>query len=112
MKPQDVTDIDMAFPAKVSHLMPTYEEIPDEFKRGSNKWNRLVSTWFFSGFKGAKFVPKDGIEPNHALRHLKCIMGSFEPKHEHKEAAVAYLMSQWFEDVALAARPAPAKEQP
>jgi len=24
-------------------------------------------------------------------------LGSFEPQHEHKEAAVAYLMSLWFE---------------
>jgi hypothetical protein len=31
--------------------------------------------------------------------HLKAIMGSFQPKHEHKTAGVAYLMSLWFEAV-------------
>jgi hypothetical protein len=33
-----------------------------------------------------------------AIRHLQVIQASFEPKHEHKEAAVAYLASLWFTD--------------
>jgi hypothetical protein len=42
---------------------------------------------------------KEGVDGNLAFRHLSAIQRSFTPKHEHKEAAVAYLASLWFEDV-------------
>lgn len=85
----------------VRDLMPPYEEIPDEFKNpfGNNKWARLTSDWFFYGIKDAAFKPKDGIDTDMALSHIMKILRSFEPRHEHKEAAVAYLLSQWFDDV-------------
>ncbi len=98
MKPKDVSDVDMTFPASVKHMMPKWEEIPEEFKRGHGKWNDLMSDWFDRGLKSLSVTPKEGIDQNKAIRHLSCILRSFEPKHEHKEAAVAYLMSQWFED--------------
>lgn len=97
---EDISDIELAFPAQVSHLMPKWEDIPGEFKRhNGTKWNKIFSHWFFNGVKNLVMTPKDGIDSNKAFRHIRCIMGSFEPKHEHKEAAVAYLMSQWFEDI-------------
>ena len=34
-----------------------------------------------------KADPVEGIDANMAFRHLGCINGSFEPKHEHKMAA-------------------------
>lgn len=34
-----------------------------------------------------------------AFRHLAACQGSFEPKHEHKQAAVAWLASLWFGEV-------------
>lgn len=100
--PHEVTDVEMAFPAEVTQLMPEYKEIPDEFKRQSNSWVKLQQEWFFEGLPGAKFFQKEGINPSAALRHLKCIQGSFQPKHEHKEAAVAYLLSRWFDKVQTA----------
>ncbi len=51
--------------------------------------------------KETKFVSKPGIDETDAKRHLKAVLGSFAPKHEHKEAACAYLMSLWFEDVII-----------
>jgi len=98
MKPQSVTDLEMSFPARIEHLMPPYSEIPQEFKDGHTKWNNLFSDWFFSGLSSLSITPKEGIKLEDARRHLHCVMGSFEPKHEHKEAACAYLMSLWFED--------------
>ena len=69
------------------------------FDRGSNKYNKLFSELFFSGgqlnFK--KDLPEDF--RNAATKYLKAFMGSFEPKHEHKEAAVAFLLNEWFDDV-------------
>ena len=100
MKPAEIDNITAAFPAMVSDLMPAQENIPEEFKRfPGTKWNQVFSDWFYSGLKGAEWQPKEGIDQARALRHIGTVMGSYEPKHEHKEAAVAYLMSLWFEDV-------------
>lgn len=98
-EPIDVDDVFLVFPASVRHMMPEYKDIPDEFKRGRTKWNELVGTWFFRGLKNVKYKPKEGIDQRKALRHIQAIMGSYEPKHEHKEAAVAYLLNQWYEDI-------------
>lgn len=97
--PTVVTDLQMAFPATVKELMPEYQDIPDDFKHMSNPWVQVFSRWFFSGVKKELFVAKPGIDREQALRHINTIIGSFEPKHEHKEAAVAYLMAQWFEPI-------------
>lgn len=96
---QEVSDIELAFGGNVDKLMPAYDSIPQEFKRGSTKWNKVFSQWFFSGLTGARWTPKEGVDKGKALRHVAAIMASFSPKHEHKEAACAFLMSQWFEDV-------------
>lgn len=96
--PIDVDKVDMVFGVGTARLMPDYADIPAEFKRAHGKWCDFASTWFFKGLKGASFEPREGIDPAKALRHLRTIIGSFEPKHEHKEAAVAYLASLWFTD--------------
>lgn len=86
-------------------LLPPYEEIPEDFRRErgeSKKWHAIQSRWFFSGLPGnTEFKEKPGIDVNAALMHLGAIQGSFDPKHEHKQAAVAWLMSLWFDDVIL-----------
>ena len=97
MKPQQVTKLDLAFPGSVSHLMPRYDEIPKEFKKDNNPWVKFVDQWFFGGANAQALMAKKGIERHMALDHLRVIMGSFEPKHEHKISAVAYLLSQWFD---------------
>jgi hypothetical protein len=98
--PAQVTNMDIAFGGSMSKLLPAWKDIPYEFKRGHTKWNRIVSKWFFSGLpKETRFVPKDGIDTNAAKAHLRAILVSFEPKHEHKESSAAYLLSKWFEDV-------------
>lgn len=94
----EIDGVTAAFPTHVSHLMPKMSEIPEEFHRGRTVWNRLVSQWFFCGVKNLQLTPKDGIDKAAALRHVQTVMRSFEPKHEHKEAACAYLLSQWFTD--------------
>jgi|ERR1041384_4841867 hypothetical protein len=95
----ELSDIEVAFPAQVSHLMPPRDAIPQEFKDGNTKWNELFNQWFFVGLKGATFKPKEGVDQQKALRHIRAVMRSFQPKHEHKEEAVAFLLSEWFDDV-------------
>lgn len=101
--PIDVDSLTMAFGAgeQFRKMMPPKDSIPPEFYRHT-KWNDLFSRWFFTGLpKETEFVAKPGIDKAKALRHIRTIMGSFEPKHEDKEAAVAYLLSLWFDDVKL-----------
>lgn len=89
----------MVFGGGMERLLPPMAAIPVDFKRGSNKWIRFQQEWFFSGLKNHKATPKPGVDLAKAWRHLRSIQGSFEPKHEHKEAAVAWLASRWFEDI-------------
>jgi hypothetical protein len=96
----EITNLDLAFGGgDIKKLMPLYADIPAEFKRHhGTKWNRLTSDWFFCGVKNLDLKPRDGVETSKALRHIKAILSSFEPKHEHKEAGVAFLLDQWFSD--------------
>lgn len=100
-KPQPVSRIDAAFGGDMRRLLPKEDDIPKDFRRHEGtKWNKIQARWFFFGLpKETKFVPKEGIETAVALNHLGTIQRSFEPRHQHKEAAVAWLMSLWFEDV-------------
>lgn len=96
-EPKPVSPVDMAFGGKIGDLMPAYKELPEEFRCERDPFTRLVHKWFFEGLSKDAVKPKDGIDANAAWRHLKAIMVSFEPSHEHKTAGVAWLMSQWFE---------------
>ncbi len=96
LKPAVVTDVEMAFPANALELMPPEEDIPDEYS-DRDRWEaRLWSALFFKGVTDLSFVPVEGIDPELAWRHLRCILGSFAPRHQHKEAALAYLTALWF----------------
>ncbi len=99
--PTHVSDLDMVFPANVGHLMPAYDDELCAWTRTDEgrRWVKFQQDWFFKGLSGAVFTSKEGVDQRAALRHLKTVQGSFEPKHEHKEAAVAYLASRWFDDV-------------
>lgn len=95
--PKPVDTLSMVFGAagRLSEYLPAWDEIPDEFKRHSNPWCKKASLLFFEGGKLPKV--KDGVDANVAVRHLQTVLGSFDPKHEHKEAGAAYLLSLWCE---------------
>lgn len=98
--PVQVSGLDIAFGGNVRNLMPPMEEIPAEFtKFNGTKWNRVFGDFFYYGAKDIKWIAKEGIDSTAASRHVRAIIGSFEPKHENKEAACAYLMSLWFDDI-------------
>lgn len=94
----EVRDLDLAFPANVLPYMPKWDDIPEEFQNGNSKENKFISKWFFQGIRDLDLSPREGVDPDKAVRHIQMILGSFEPKHEHKEAACAFLMREWFED--------------
>jgi hypothetical protein len=94
MNPIKISDVELAFPADISKLLPLYDSIPEEFKDG-NRWTQLADDLFAEG--GDPGNTKPGIDKREAVRHLQACLGSFQPKHEHKIAGVAWLLSQWFE---------------
>jgi len=97
MKIPEISDLEVGFGTTVG--LPDYRTIPDEFKGiGKTKWNRLVSDWFFCGLKSLRVAPKEGVDKDRAMKHIRALLASFEPRHEHKESGVAYLMSQYFAD--------------
>jgi len=75
--------------------MPPHKDIPREFNSDRNEWTLWQRKWFFEGLDVTP-EPKDGIDAKKAMRHLATIQRSWMPKHEHKEAAVAFLASLWF----------------
>lgn len=101
----ELDDAAVAF-GDVKH-MPKYESLPDDFKkRRGNDYCAAVSSWFFNGAKkladgveidGKKFIAKPGVNSAKALRAIRAVLGSIEPAHEHKEAACAFMLSEWFD---------------
>jgi hypothetical protein len=102
-RPTPVTDVEIAFPANALDYMPSYADCKDALHamedRG-RRWIDFQQAWFYDGLAAdTKIDLRDGIDSEQAIRHLKVIQGSYASKHEHKEAAVAYLASLWFDDV-------------
>lgn len=89
-----VTGADMAF--------STFGTIPEllaeakarGFYNGNTPYNRLFSTLFFHGGK-VQFKPDaDKDYTAKVWSYTRSFMSSWEPKHEHKEAICAMLMSE------------------
>lgn len=68
-------------------------------ERKQEKMLELADAWFFYGVELKKTVPREGIDVQHALSHIATIQRSYQPKHQHKRAAVAYLFDRWFKKV-------------
>lgn len=95
-KPQEISKADAVFGGNTRTLMPAYHEIPEEFKRSGNNWVEWQRQWFYRGLQSSP-TPKEGIDAKAAMAHLAAIQSSWDPKHEHKMAGVAYLASLWFD---------------
>lgn len=96
-QPMVVDDVLYAFPGHLDRLLPTYDSIPEEFRVRENQWHKFVHDWFFRGWpEDRDLFTREDVDPEIAFRHLHTIMKSFEPKHEHKIAGVAWLMSRWY----------------
>lgn len=105
--PHEVPDVQVVFAANVSPLMPAWETIPESFRKwdgdsDSRPWIAFQNAWMFKGLpKDTVFHTREGIDRKAALRHLAVTQQSFEPKWEHKQAAVAWLASRWFESIEI-----------
>lgn len=95
--PLKLTDVDTAFGGRAMEILPPMADIPFEFESVTNKWHALAQKWFYNGLKVMPPV-KAGLDRDDVQKNLAAALRSFEPKHEHKMAGVAYLMSLWLED--------------
>ncbi|GAB1816077.1 hypothetical protein [Mycobacterium sp. MUNTM1] len=95
-RPQVVDDVLLAFPAVLGSLLPPFEAIPADYPH-FREWLEFQNKWFAGKLPtDCEMQPAEGIDAETAGRHLTAIQKSFEPKHEHKMAAVAWLASRWF----------------
>jgi hypothetical protein len=93
----ELTAADMAFSCLKTDAVLLNEARERGFYNGRTPYNDLFSEIFFNGGK-IKF--KEGLDENFkskAWKYLRSFMGSFEPKHEEKEAICAMLMSELLE---------------
>jgi hypothetical protein len=93
--------VDVAF-GNIKHL-PEWEDLSEDLRRGwsndRNPYCVFVSEWFFKGRTPedmARLTPRDGVDGYKALTAVEAVLGSFEPKHEHKIAGCAFLLKEWF----------------
>jgi hypothetical protein len=91
---QKVTGVDMAFPTFKTDKTLLAEARERGFYHGHTEYNKLFSTLFYTG---GKIAFKDGLDEEfkkNAWSYCRSFMGSWEPKHEEKEAICAMLMSE------------------
>lgn len=99
--PRPVEDVMLAFPARViGSYLPPLDVIPDDFRerRGDAvQWHRVADLLFADQpiTDAPPFVTSH--DPDLITRHATVCLRSFEPKHEHKIAGVAWLLSLWFD---------------
>lgn len=93
----EVSKADLAFSTfnTIPELLIEAEE--RGFNRSSNPYCILFSTLFF---KGGRVKFKTGIDDDFKQRawlYVRAFMGSWNPKHEHKEAISAMILSELVE---------------
>lgn len=98
-QPMEVSDTQMTFPATLGELLPKWNDIPKRFQGNNDMYCQFADAWFFGGWPGKKFLvyPKGDVDPQKAIRHLYTLLRSYEPKQEHKIAAVGWLASRWLD---------------
>lgn len=100
----DLTKYNFPKVSKVDLAFSTFDTIPELLaeaeKRGfdhNNKYCRYFGKLFFGG---GSVVFKTGLDENfknNAFLYMRALMGSFAPKHEHKEAVCGMLLSELVE---------------
>ncbi len=90
MKYPEIKDFEVTFGSYPREWFD--ETLKKEFKTPENKrkYEEIVSTLFFSGGNIPYTASDDRVKP--ALRLFKSIIGSFEPKHEHKIHVCALIL--------------------
>lgn len=91
----ETTGLDIAF-GNIDY-MPIYKDVPDQFKSWNEPHSEFISKWFFKGLDETKIRVKPGVDKDKALAAIYAALSSWAPKHEHKIAGCAYMLSEWFD---------------
>jgi hypothetical protein len=96
-RPIPIDDVRLAFPGDVEFLMPDPAEIPREYWEGHRLYP-MIREFIFTGVapRNLSFDARLDFDYNVVARHLRAIQGSFQPKHEHKQATLTLLFDLWF----------------
>lgn len=90
-----ITDLDVAF--GTTKLLPPYDTVPEEFKRGNDYTQLLDCLFAGQGVPEGEINLREGFDqpdvPALLNRAVTAHLRSFEPKHEHKIAGLGYLVS-------------------
>jgi hypothetical protein len=100
-------DATVAFGAPRSAYL-TREQLGDFYDMNDRTpYHKAASGLFFRGGRlsdyGLQWKP--GIDRTKAMRAIKALLCSFEPKHEIKEATVAYAFREWCDVLPAASSP-------
>ena len=97
--PRPVSDVDFAFPATViGRYIPDWGQLPKPFQQFTSGYEKLA---YHACFHSVELRPEaliERIEADMASRQLSAVARSFEPRHEHKQAALAFLLSLWLRE--------------
>lgn len=86
-----INDVEAAF--STTRLLPDWDDIPDDFKLG-NAYTELVAAILYgTPLPAGEIELNDGVEGAMLNRCVHAHLDSFTPKHEHKVAGVAYMIS-------------------
>jgi hypothetical protein len=91
---------DAAFGARLQDY-PPMSAVPD----GLGAYERVMSSLFFLGGQLADhgLTIKAGLDRAQVMTAIRSLMCSFDPKHEHKTAVVAWALSEWCDGIPKAA---------
>lgn len=99
--PIPVSDVTLAFPANViGVLIPEWGDLPQVFQDRMSGYEKLANYACFHSVELKPEALKPSIDATTATRQLSAVVRSFELKHEHKEAGLAYLLSLWLKPAA------------
>lgn len=100
-QPKMIPDVVRAFPASVvGSLLPEADKIPKEFWSSQNDWHQFADRLFFHGWPtDMEIYSRPDVDGQIAIEHVGTVLRSYQPKHEHKMAGVAWLLSRWFKAV-------------
>jgi len=90
----EISGLDMAFSCLGTDPTLLAEAKERGFYNGDTDHNALFNDLFFSGGKVEFQKNVDEDFKNKAWPYCRALMGSFEPKHEEKEAICSMLMSE------------------
>lgn len=86
-----ITDVEVAF--ATTRLLPAWEDIPEEFRRG-NQYTAICEALFYGDeLPDMEMTINPGFDEGKLVCAVLAHLGSFGPKHEHKIAGVGLLLA-------------------